>query len=72
MVVADRGPGVPADHLDKVFDPFTRLEGSRNRETGGIGLGLALARAIVRDAGGEIVLTNRPGGGLEAAIELPR
>ncbi len=72
VVVADRGPGVPADHLDKVFDPFTRLEGSRNRETGGIGLGLALARAIVRDAGGEIVLTNRPGGGLEAAIELPR
>jgi signal transduction histidine kinase len=55
-----------------VFDPFTRLETSRNRETGGIGLGLALARAIVRDAGGDIVLANRDGGGLVATIRLPR
>jgi signal transduction histidine kinase len=70
--VADRGPGIPAEHLDKVFDPFTRLEQSRNRETGGIGLGLALARAIVRDSGGEILLSNREGGGLCARITLPR
>ena len=55
-----------------VFDPFTRLEGSRNRETGGIGLGLALARAIVNDAGGDVVLANRAGGGLSATITLPR
>lgn len=60
------------DRLEAVFDPFTRLEGSRNRDTGGLGLGLALARAIVREAGGEIVLANRTGGGLEATITLPR
>jgi signal transduction histidine kinase len=70
--VADRGPGVPEDKLSAVFDPFTRLEGSRNRDTGGIGLGLALARAIVHDAGGEITLANRAGGGLIATITLPR
>ena len=70
--VADRGPGIPPDRLDRVFDPFTRLEESRNRDTGGIGLGLALARAIVRDAGGEITLQNRDGGGLVATIMLPR
>jgi signal transduction histidine kinase len=54
-----------------VFDPFTRLEASRNRETGGIGLGLALARAIVHDAGGDITLANRVPNGLEARIILP-
>ena len=72
IVVSDRGPGIPADRLSDVFDPFTRLESSRNRETGGIGLGLALARAIVADAGGEIRLENRPEGGLDAIIALPR
>jgi signal transduction histidine kinase len=72
ITVADRGPGIPADRLVEVFEPFTRLEGSRNRDTGGIGLGLALARAIVRDAGGEIRLANRDGGGLTATIALPR
>ncbi|MBX3564727.1 MAG: HAMP domain-containing histidine kinase [Sphingomonas sp.] len=70
--VCDRGPGIPPEKLDKVFDPFTRLEESRNRDTGGVGLGLALARAIVRDAGGEILLANRDGGGLAATITLPR
>ncbi|WHU03740.1 MULTISPECIES: sensor histidine kinase [unclassified Sphingomonas] len=70
--VCDRGPGIPPEKLEKVFDPFTRLEESRNRETGGAGLGLALARAIVRDASGEIGLANREGGGLVATITLPR
>jgi signal transduction histidine kinase len=70
--VADRGPGIPQDKLDAVFDAFIRVETSRNRDTGGIGLGLALARAIVRDAGGTITLANRAGGGLVAAIRLPR
>lgn len=70
--VADRGPGIPADKLAAVFDPFTRLETSRNRDTGGIGLGLALARAIVRDAGGDIALANREDGGLTATLTLPR
>ena len=70
--VSDRGPGIPDARLGDVFDSFTRLEGSRNKETGGIGLGLALTRAIVRDAGGEVVLANREGGGLRATITLPR
>lgn len=72
IVVADDGPGIAPDQLETVFDPFTRLETSRNRETGGIGLGLALARSIVREAGGDIVLANRPEGGLAATITLPR
>jgi signal transduction histidine kinase len=72
IVVTDKGPGIPAEHLGDVFDPFTRLETSRNRETGGIGLGLALARAIVQEAGGHIALTNRREGGLAATITLPR
>ena len=72
ILVCDEGPGIPADRLADVFDPFTRLETSRNRDTGGSGLGLALARAIVRDAGGEITLANRATGGLEARIALPR
>ena len=70
--VCDRGPGIPADRLADVFEAFTRLETSRNKETGGIGLGLALARTIVRDAGGDITLENRDGGGLIARITLPR
>ena len=76
IVVADAGPGIPEDRIAAVFDPFTRLEGSRNRDTGGIGLGLALAQAIVRDAGGDVRLANRAGGGqgsgLDATIVLPQ
>jgi signal transduction histidine kinase len=70
--VADRGPGIPDDRLTQVFDPFVRVETSRNRETGGIGLGLALARAIVAETGGSLTLANREGGGLSATITLPR
>ncbi len=70
--VADEGPGVPEERLADVFEPFTRLETSRNRETGGIGLGLALARAIVREARGDLTLANRAEGGLAATITLPR
>lgn len=70
IAVEDRGPGIPAERLDDVFEPFTRIETSRNRDTGGIGLGLALARAIVNEAGGELTLTNREGGGLSAVIRL--
>ena len=70
--VADRGPGIPADRLVDVFESFTRLETSRNRDTGGIGLGLALAQAIVREGGGDVTLVNRFGGGLAATITLPR
>ncbi len=69
--VADRGPGIPPEQIAAVFDPFTRLDPSRNRTTGGVGLGLTLARAIVREAGGDITLTNHEGGGLCATITLP-
>ncbi len=69
--VRDRGPGIPADALDRVFAPYSRLDKSRNRATGGVGLGLTVAQTIVRGHGGEIILKNRPGGGLEAQITLP-
>lgn len=72
IAVCDRGPGIPTDRLGDVFEAFTRLEESRNRDTGGIGLGLALARTIVREAGGDLTLANRDGGGLEARIVLGR
>ena len=72
IVVTDAGPGIPPDQLEAVFDPFTRIEQSRNRETGGIGLGLALARGIAREAGGDVSVANRPSGGLEATLILPR
>lgn len=71
IIVADRGPGIPPERIAGLFEPFTRLEESRNRETGGIGLGLALARAIAIDAGGSVTLRNRAGGGLEATITVP-
>jgi len=70
--VLDEGPGIPETELEKVFDPFYRLEASRNRETGGTGLGLAIARNIAQTHGGDIELCNRPEGGLEAVLTLPR
>jgi signal transduction histidine kinase len=72
ICVADRGPGIPPDRIADVFESFTRLEQSRNRESGGVGLGLALTRGIVREAGGDVALTNRDGGGLLAEIVLPK
>lgn len=69
--VADRGPGIPEDRIEEVFEPFTRLETSRSQETGGVGLGLSTARSIVRAHGGELLLRNRPEGGLVATIRLP-
>jgi two-component system osmolarity sensor histidine kinase EnvZ len=70
--VSDEGPGIPEAALEQVFDPFFRLEASRNRDTGGVGLGLSAARAIVREQGGELTLSNRSGQGLLARVELPR
>jgi len=70
IVVDDDGPGLKADERERVFDPFVRLEASRNRETGGLGLGLTLARAMARGHGGDIALTNRDGGGLRATLTL--
>jgi signal transduction histidine kinase len=70
--VGDRGPGIPEEALEQVFNPFFRLESSRNRATGGVGLGLTAAQSIVREHGGEVTLANRPGGGLEVRLVLPR
>ncbi|KPJ92173.1 MAG: histidine kinase [Gammaproteobacteria bacterium SG8_11] len=70
--VADTGPGIPQDKREQVFSPFYRLEKSRNRETGGTGLGLAVARTIVRQHGGDIELTDRENGGLIVTITLPQ
>jgi signal transduction histidine kinase len=70
--VRDSGPGIPAQELERVFEPFYRLEGSRNRGTGGTGLGLSIARNIAQAMGGDVVLRNREGGGLEAKLVLPR
>ncbi|HWE98499.1 MAG TPA: ATP-binding protein [Caulobacteraceae bacterium] len=69
--IDDDGPGMPDGDLDRVFEPFRRLEGSRSRETGGIGLGLSVVRAIARGHGGEVILSNRSGGGLRATVTLP-
>ncbi len=69
--VEDNGPGIPADRIEAMLEPFTRGEASRNRDTGGAGLGLTLARAIAEQHGGELVLANRPEGGLRAEIRLP-
>jgi signal transduction histidine kinase len=72
VTVADRGPGIPPEMLEKVFEPFVRLETSRSRETGGHGLGLPLARAAARRHGGDVTVAARAGGGLEAKLALPR
>lgn len=71
ILIADEGPGIAADALEKVFEPFVRLETSRSRETGGTGLGLSIAKTIIQAHGGSISLENRPEGGLIATIELP-
>lgn len=71
IMVDDDGPGIPADKRDMVFKAFQRLEGSRNIATGGVGLGLTIARDIVRGHGGEITLEDSPLGGLRARVRLP-
>lgn len=69
--IEDNGPGISAEDVEMVFEPFRRLETSRNRETGGSGLGLSIARNIVRAHGGDISLKNLPKGGLRARVTLP-
>jgi signal transduction histidine kinase len=71
ITIDDEGPGIPEDELVRVFQPFYRVEGSRSRETGGIGLGLAIALSVIQAHGGELTLSNRPGGGLRASVGLP-
>ena len=72
VLVEDEGPGIPESDRQRVFEPFVRLESSRNEETGGTGLGLTLVKAIVEGHGGAVKLENRPGGGLRARMHLPR
>ena len=70
--VRDEGPGIPPDELERVFEPFYRVESSRNRDTGGTGLGLSIARDVAQAHGGSLVARNLPAGGLEALLVLPR
>jgi len=70
ITVDDDGPGIPEEDMERVFAPFVRLESSRNRTTGGVGLGLSIARTIVRAHGGDIGLANR--NSLRATVKLPR
>ncbi|WP_343714390.1 ATP-binding protein [Inquilinus sp.] len=72
VAIADDGPGIPEAELDRVLQPFQRIEGSRSRATGGVGLGLAIALQAVEREGGRLALVNRPGGGLTAEVTLPR
>ncbi len=74
VTIADDGPGIPADLFDQAFEPFQRLESSRNRETGGTGLGLSIARDIALAHGGQILLASAPPGskGLVVSVLLPR
>lgn len=71
VVIEDSGLGIPDADLARVFEPFVRLEESRNRETGGIGLGMAIARTILRAHGGDVEIANRPDGGLRVSLKLP-
>ena len=71
ITIADKGQGLPEDQLEAVFEPFVRLEGSRSRDTGGVGLGLAIARTIIQAHGGTVLLRNVAAGGLEAVVTLP-
>lgn len=69
--VRDAGPGIPAGELEKVFEPYYRLDTARSQESGGTGLGLSIARNIADLHGGKLVLQNHPAGGLEAVLTLP-
>jgi signal transduction histidine kinase len=71
LSIADRGPGVPADALHRMLEPFERLEPSRGRQTGGAGLGLAIVSALAKSQGGDFKIENKPEGGLRATISLP-
>lgn len=71
IAVADRGPGMSGEAIARIFDRFARLERSRDRDSGGAGLGLPLARGLARAQGGDLRLTTTPGGGLTATLELP-
>ena len=70
LTVSDNGPGVPAEALQRIFDPFYRVEASRSRDTGGVGLGLAIVKTCVEACGGTVSARNREPNGLEVRILL--
>jgi signal transduction histidine kinase len=72
VIVEDEGPGIPEELHEQVFAPFFRVEGSRSKETGGVGLGLSVARGILRGHGGDVTLANRKEGGLRVTASLPK
>ena len=72
LAVVDEGPGIPEAQLEEVIRPFVRVETSRNRDTGGSGLGLTIASTFAREMGGSLTLRNEEGGGLRAELRLPR
>jgi signal transduction histidine kinase len=72
LTIVDEGPGIPPQQIEAVLRPFVRLEGSRNRRTGGSGLGLTIASTFAREMGGTLELRNEPEGGLRVALTLPR
>ncbi len=72
IAIEDDGPGIPADQMERIFEPFVRLEASRSQDTGGIGLGMSIARDIVRRHGGTVTLENMEKGGLRVTVRLPR
>ena len=72
IAISDDGPGIPEGDIERVFEPFYRVEGSRNRNTGGSGLGLSIARNIAQAHGGSVRLRNLGRGGLEATLRIPR
>jgi signal transduction histidine kinase len=71
IAIDDEGPGIPQEELTRVIEPFYRLDESRSHDTGGVGLGLAIAQSIVQAHGGRLTLSNRVEGGLRATIALP-
>jgi len=71
VTILDHGPGIPPNALDAVFEPYFRLDKSRNRQTGGVGLGLTSARTVMRGLGGDIIIENRAEGGLRVRVLLP-
>jgi signal transduction histidine kinase len=72
VTIRDGGPGIPVADRERARAPFVRLEPSRNQETGGFGLGLTIAEAIIAGHGGRLELGDAPGGGLAVRVELPR
>ena len=71
ILIDDDGPGIPAAMREEVFKPFRRIEESRNQETGGVGLGLSIARDVILGHGGDIALADSPMGGLRVIVQLP-